>query len=804
MTVMSSSPSDPAAAVLPAGPALILAGDADLTWEPLAAWVGPQLRVPPGWPSPQLDAWLSSGDTPGSDRPAPAGPPPAGGIAAPGGDHSARLGQALQALPGGRLVYFVAGPEHRLLASAGQPIREVLDAWASSARALLRLAHNCPGRCLFVDIQDAWAHPDELADTLADWLECPRQPATGAAPSPVFKTDAAGWLLARAALAAHPAVADIAAELHDSAVPLGPTGTDGFVGASSPDASSALAAWQASRLADAALQLQHAEALRDRERLDEAQRGLSAELASATQRLEARQAEVQSLQAEKLQLESDRQALGQALDQSLHSHQQDQAALAAAAQRVSDADDELRLLGLQVAHALQDNDQIAIEREREAQAAAAWRAQTDADLAQLQREHSELQHQLHDASRTHSALESLLAAAEQDQAAWRASRAEHEQMKAQLATRQAERDALAEALAAAQGELQALQTLRQEREELIAQLYTARTDASAAQALAWAAAPDPTQAERRLPLTLGGLNLVHARDELPHREVQFRLLEVLSPHGELPQLDLRLVEHHGRPGLVIFESGAGFEAVSNWHRTGEEGGRGYMLLVPADELSRRHLAHMAAADWQFMGELAAFLSMAVTEPDFELAPHWRHIAARLERQLAQLTPRLRYDQLTATPGATAAEAWQVRFGACSFGTQRLPAIELVWRPTGPHDTTPQGCALAWALPSDPDEPPPLAHWPAQADGRLQPLLPIPVGPGWGAAARRRWWSGLAAADRELVLSVLDALPAAADAAGQPAQRPAAHALHRDARRTLSSQAVRRVVRKLLRRPAAVA
>lgn len=803
MTVMTSSPSDPADAALPAGPALLLAGDADLTWEPLAAWAATQLRVPAGWPSPHLDAWLAQDPAvPGEDRPRP---PAAGGIASPGADRTARLGHALQALPGARLVYFVAGPEYRLLAAAGQPVRDALENWASSARALLRLAHNCPGRVLFVDIQDAWAHPDELAETLADWLECPRLAPPEPAPTPSRTTDAVGGMLARAALADHPVVADIAAELHDSAVPLGPIGpispthSTGTSGPSGSVAAAALEAWLASRLADARLQIQHAEVVRDRDHLGQELVRLNAELAASAQALESRQVEVQALRAEAQQRESEQLALRQALDQAEQSRlrelESSQAALAT-------ADDDLRLLRLQVAHALQDNDHLAIEREREAQALAALRVQTESDIAQLQRECSELQHQVHDASRTQSALESLLAAAEQDQAAWRTVRVEYEQLKTTLATQQAERDALAAALSAAQGELQSLQTLRQEREDLIAQLYTARTDVAAAQALAWAAAPDPAQAERRLPLTLGGLNLVHARDEPPHREVQFRLLEVLSPHGELPQLDLRLVEHHGRPGLVIFESGAGFEAVSNWHRTGEEGGRGYMLLVPADELSRRHLAHMAAADWKFIGELAAFLSMAVTEPDFELAPHWRHIAARLERQLAQLTPRLRYDQLTATPGATAAQAWQVRFGTCSFGAQRLPAIELEWRPHGPHDNTPQGCALAWALPSDPDEPPPLAHWPVQADGRLQPLLPIPVGPGWTAAERRRWWSSLAAADRELVLSVLDALPAAADAAGQPSQRPAAHALHRDARRSLSSQAVRRVVRKILRRPVA--
>ena len=187
----------------------------------------------------------------------------------------------------------------------------------------------------------------------------------------------------------------------------------------------------------------------------------------------------------------------------------------------------------------------------------------------------------------------------------------------------------------------------------------------------------------------------------------------------------------------------------------------------------------------------------------EAAVFGAHLAGLLQ-PLAQLPPRLRYDKLDVDASAAPGGPCRVRFGACSFGPQRLPAIELSWRPAGAHDTTPEGCALAWALPGDPDEAPALAHWPVQDDGRLQALMPLPVGPGWTSTARRAWWSRLAGSDRELVLSVLDALPAAADAAAQPAWRAAAQGLHRDARRTLSSQALRHVARKLLRRPAPAA
>jgi hypothetical protein len=304
-----------------------------------------------------------------------------------------------------------------------------------------------------------------------------------------------------------------------------------------------------------------------------------------------------------------------------------------------------------------------------------------------------------------------------------------------------------------------------------------------------------TGREGTLPLRLGRTQTTHRRDEPPHRHLQLRIEDVPALGGQWPVLDLRLVEHHGRPGLVLFADETGRKPLSAWQPSGREGEREFMLMVPSDSQGLRLLQPMGSADWQLVTGLTAHVQRRVRgEPD--LRP-WPTVATRLCRQLADLPRRLRYDRLDVKRAESDPRALEACFGACTFGDLHLDELKLRWDAIGG--------LLHWEAPADALQMP-LSNWPVGADGQLVPSLALPVSQ--PSAAQRLFWAGLGGTDCELVLAVLDALPAVAERVAD-ADLPAgtgraelvrvAAAGHRDARRFLSSLRWRRVARRLLRR-----
>ncbi|RVT49457.1 hypothetical protein [Rubrivivax albus] len=729
---------------------LLLAGDAGIAWPALGRWVASAFVLP-------------------------------GGLAEPGSAIMADA--ALRAHPADRLLYFAGGPEHALRdASLGDPA-QALTEWAVRARAVLRVVHAHPGRCLLVDIDDVMGRADDLLAGVSDWLEINPQPVE---PPPTAAHEVDGedvlWRMAASAcVAARADIETLAQEWLASCIPVGP--------ARAPTSPMG---------ADAALvrlrQLHNdlAEHHRARQQLHAERDAL------------ARQHAEQALWAQSLEHDLQRQEEAVAsLDGEL-ARQREQ-------QSVREAENE-RLLADLVLHRAQI-DQLLEHNDALAKDAASAHAVAEAAKA----EHLETKAAAA-AAAAHAAAEAERIAADAARAAAAATEAKLaaegalEDAGHRLATVTDELDQVRQRRQALEGDLQSVRTalaearlelgaVQAEREELTAQLIQAHSDAAAAQALASEPAalgntwPTGNAGSARAPVVAGGVSLVRLRDEAPHREAHFQFTGVLTPKGHLPELDVRLVDHHGRPGIVIFGNAAQ-PPFSGWRQTGDEAGQGYMLVVPSDGEGPRTLSPLPAADWAFLRSLADLLLLASEEPEFGLRPAWRQVAQRLCLQLDSLPPRLRYDNLRVVTNADG--SCVVHLEAVTWGSRQLSDVDLRWRPEGATGPDAAGCALAWLLPEDPDVVPPLTLWPEAPDGRLQAAWPLAVGAGFGAAARRRWWAAQPEADRRLLLAVLDALPAAAaftDTARQARWQAAAMALHAEARKTLRALRLRSALRR---------
>lgn len=305
-------------------------------------------------------------------------------------------------------------------------------------------------------------------------------------------------------------------------------------------------------------------------------------------------------------------------------------------------------------------------------------------------------------------------------------------------------------------------------------------------------------------------HLLDLHDQGPHRhlDLSVRLAAADAEADAAPKLRVRLLNHHGRPGLAMLAKHSGELPLVGWQPTGHEGGRGYMLLVPSDDQGRARLQHLGASDWQRVLQAARSIRELVCRDDWELGAHWQATAARLCRQLADLPPRWRYDALDVGPaGAAGAPTLELCFGNASYGERLLGDVRLRWQLAPAAAAGASASALHWLRPERPQRLA-LGGWPVDEAGTLQPSFALPVGGDPDARARRRQWEQMPAADRELILAMLDALPGAADrvpadrlpAGSSPAAlRRQAAEWHKAARRAVIGLRLRGTARSLLGR-----
>jgi hypothetical protein len=393
-----------------------------------------------------------------------------------------------------------------------------------------------------------------------------------------------------------------------------------------------------------------------------------------------------------------------------------------------------------------------------------------ADRVELQRSRQHSQLLLAQLHQLQEDMEALLERRQQEQASRATAEAASERERSQLLmTLRAE-------LQRARQEGQLLQAqLHQTQEELEALLAREREARLELETLV-------ANAGHGIAVRAKGSRLCAVRDQAPHRELQIDFDQVVIGTQTWPQLTLRLVEHEGRPGLVVFASLNEPNALAQWRPNGSEDGRELLLLVPQDASGSLQLAHMGASDWQIVQAMARLLQGAVAEHGASLAAHWTVVAARLQVQLQAMPPRLRYDgiEVAADPGT---QGVQVRLSGVLHGDRALAPISL-------RVTAGGAGSLSWLLDGGTTEPP-LAAWPTQGDGTLAETLSVPTGAGTSWRQRMRWWTTLDETDRDLLLGLLDTLPAALSHADAEALPPG----QRAARMTETARRLRGVARR---------
>jgi hypothetical protein len=388
------------------------------------------------------------------------------------------------------------------------------------------------------------------------------------------------------------------------------------------------------------------------------------------------------------------------------------------------------------------------------------------DLESISRRHQEITNQLRDLQHAHATagaevvkLQSVhrAACADRDAARQDAQKAQRDLETLERSHREAltardtaamERDAAREETRGhmRENELMLMQ-LHQAQEEL-EHCYLAHRDLQAAAS----ASGEPLNT-----IMVERLEVLAARDTLPHRELVLVLHGVKAPDRSLRRIDIRLVEHHGRPGLAFFQSDDEHHPLMAWDPTGVEYERAYVLLVPADDPSNRLLQRLGTADWRFIQGVASHVASSL---DDAVASRWRVVALRLRQQLKDLPERFRFDSVDVTSDASAQGALLVTFGNAAFGARQTTSLRLRWWPRRSGGES----AIDLLLP-DSDDLPLFRSWPVKEDGDWRDAWSLPLSGARPASLEHRW-RAIPRMDRDLLLGLLDALPAAAHQAVQ--------------------------------------
>jgi hypothetical protein len=147
----------------------------------------------------------------------------------------------------------------------------------------------------------------------------------------------------------------------------------------------------------------------------------------------------------------------------------------------------------------------------------------------------------------------------------------------------------------------------------------------------------------------GSLTLGEVHEESPYSHLNFTLDEAHLGDRIIRNIRLRLLKHHGRAGILLFQpQGNQSSPLHHWQQSGEEGGAPYMILIPQDESGADFFVAATTSDLLLLrGIITLLRSQLRNDPAKtpQLAP-WIRVAGRLLEQIDDLPERLHYDSVS--------------------------------------------------------------------------------------------------------------------------------------------------------------
>jgi len=168
----------------------------------------------------------------------------------------------------------------------------------------------------------------------------------------------------------------------------------------------------------------------------------------------------------------------------------------------------------------------------------------------------------------------------------------------------------------------------------------------------------------------------------PHLHLDFTVEEARLSGRPLGNLRLRLVEHHGRPGLLVFGPAAPKASPTlHWRCDGEERGIYFLLVVPRDRSGAEYLAAAPTSDLLLLRDSARLLLEELLDAAHQGNSHRKHdwidVVNRFLEQLGEADSRIHYDDIRVRSDATKIEVELINAWTPRDGLQTT--LVFVWR-----------------------------------------------------------------------------------------------------------------------------
>jgi hypothetical protein len=119
-----------------------------------------------------------------------------------------------------------------------------------------------------------------------------------------------------------------------------------------------------------------------------------------------------------------------------------------------------------------------------------------------------------------------------------------------------------------------------------------------------------------------------------HQHINYRFDQVRLGEKEWDILNVRIVEHHGKPGILIFENPMReLKPLEKWIPSGSEGGLEFMLFIPDDKNGRKSLKKITKTDLILLTELSLMMYLENTQKEHDGNPKWISISEKLHARL---------------------------------------------------------------------------------------------------------------------------------------------------------------------------
>jgi hypothetical protein len=129
-----------------------------------------------------------------------------------------------------------------------------------------------------------------------------------------------------------------------------------------------------------------------------------------------------------------------------------------------------------------------------------------------------------------------------------------------------------------------------------------------------------------------------------HSHLGFELKKVDYLLRSWTYLHVRLLLHHGKPGILFFNSQV--PPLNSWSQDGIENGQSFKLFIPHDQKSMNELVRALGSDLFFVKEIACKIYLHLIDHRSEgNSINWSVVASQLISQIEELPERMHYDDV---------------------------------------------------------------------------------------------------------------------------------------------------------------